>query len=130
MSVNTTTHGTTCTLLGDINGNRRTTTFMIDMMRVAGNNMGCMDIEMTQGEPKRVCTDEMAIPWREESLNILQLCDSAIETTEDSVIIVAELTMDCSLEIGKTINENQLSDSPISVESSQERSQTRRYSTR
>ena len=130
MSADITTLGTTRTPLGDVNGNRRTVTFMIDRARAARNNTEYMDVEMTQGEPKRVCTDETAAPRREESPDILQLCDLAIKTTEDSVIIVAESSMDGNLEIGKTTNENQLLDLSISLESSQERSRTRRYSTR
>jgi hypothetical protein len=130
VSADTTTLGTTRTPLGDVNGNRRATTFTIDKSSAVGNDTECMDVEMTQGEPKRVCTDEMTAPRREESPDILQLCETTIETTEDSVIMVAESTMDGSLEIGKTTNENQRSDSSSSLESSQERPKTRGHSTR
>lgn len=30
-----------------------------------------MDAEMSQGEPKRVCTDEMVAPWTEQLPNTL-----------------------------------------------------------
>jgi hypothetical protein len=130
VSADTPTLGTTRTPLGDVNGNKRATTLTIDTTSADGNDTECMDVEMTQGEPKRVCTDETAAPRREESPDILQLCETAIETTEDSVIIVAESTMDDSLEIGKASNENQLSEASSSLESSQERPKTRRHSTR
>jgi hypothetical protein len=130
VSADTTTLGTTCTPLGDVISNRRATTLTIDITSAVGNDTEYRDVEMTQGEPKRVCTNKTAAPQREESPDILQLCETAIETTEDSVIIVAESTMDNSLEIGKATNENQLSEAFSSLQSSQERLKTRRHSTR
>jgi hypothetical protein len=81
VSADTTTRGTTRTPLGDVNGNRRTTTFTIDTTSAVGNDTECMDVEMTQGEPKRVCTDETASPDFELSIAItnLQLRDFVSE---------------------------------------------------
>jgi hypothetical protein len=62
LSADTTTLGTTCTPLEDVNGNRRATTFTMDITRAFGNDTEYMDVEMTLGEPKRVCTDETAVP--------------------------------------------------------------------
>jgi hypothetical protein len=60
----TTTLGTTRTPLGDVNGNRGATTFTIETTRAVGNDTECLDVEMTQGEPKMVCTDVTAAPRR------------------------------------------------------------------
>lgn len=53
MSADTIARGITRTPLGDVNGNRKATTFTIDTTRAVGNDTECMEVEMTQGEPKK-----------------------------------------------------------------------------
>ena len=82
--------------------NRRNTTLTMDIgnaVIVYGSDTESMDAEMSQGEPKRVCTDEMVAPRTEQSPNTLQLGETAIETVEDKVNMVAESATDGSLEI-------------------------------